>query len=189
MFALSLNATNGAGIGGGNSGTGTVKIYGGTVTVTNNSFGASGAGIGGGQNGAGDVEIRGGTVTAEGSSNGAAIGGGMGADGIVKISGGKVSAVSKDGAAAAIGGGGKNSSKQSGGANITISGGVIDASADYGTPIGSGCGYNSSPREAVVTISGGTITTSCTQDSDGTEIGARSGNGAATVTITGGNPL
>ena len=84
---------NGAGIGGGNGGTGGhVTINGGTVTVMG---GARGAGIGGGQYGdGGTVTINGGVVTAmAGGDNGAGIGGGYNANGgAVTINGGTVTA-------------------------------------------------------------------------------------------------
>ncbi len=79
--AGSLKATggeNGAGIGGGNRGSGkNITIKGGTVNATG---GLDGAGIGGGGGcwGSGeDITIKGGTVTAAGGRFGAGIGGGL----------------------------------------------------------------------------------------------------------------
>ena len=84
----------GAGIGGGNYGSGSnIHIKGGTVEATSNS---QGAGIGGGNNELGNknITISGGTVTATGGSGGAGIGGGNHGNGYnITISGGSVKAV------------------------------------------------------------------------------------------------
>ena len=85
----SLNATGGifgAGIGGGNGGSGgTITINSGTVNATavgSPSDNVGGAGIGGGVGGAGGkITITGGTVIATGGGNGAGIGGRGGAGG------------------------------------------------------------------------------------------------------------
>ena len=69
----------GAGIGGGNKGSGgTITITGGEVTATGGGTGWSGAGIGGGNNGSGGtITITGGVVNATGGGGGGAgIGGG-----------------------------------------------------------------------------------------------------------------
>lgn len=107
-------AEYGAGIGGGDGGSGgTVIIYAGKVTTDG---GVDAAGIGGGEGGkGGTVTIYGGTVTGDGTDWGAGIGGGEDADGgTVNIFGGKVIAsaggkAGPDGGCAIGGGGGGNS--------------------------------------------------------------------------------
>ncbi len=128
-----------AGIGGGggnvgNGGAGTnITIYGGSVTAASHALSVGGAGIGGGggskSGGAGGTDrepiiIYGGTVHATGSENGAGIGGGGGYEttgwGILIITGGT--------------------------GDITITGGIVDASSPTdvnwqgyeGAPIGNG---------------------------------------------------
>ena len=104
----------GAGIGGGDSGSGNdITISGGEVTANGGEFGA---GIGGGFTGNGsDITISGGEVTANGGTNGAGIGGGVRASGRdITISGdSQVKAAGRagdsyDGCGAAIGNGGYN---------------------------------------------------------------------------------
>ncbi|MBR4093660.1 MAG: chitobiase/beta-hexosaminidase C-terminal domain-containing protein, partial [Oscillospiraceae bacterium] len=156
----------GAGIGGGNNGSGSnIEISGGTVTATGGEYGA---GIGGGASGSGSyITISGGTVTATGGKSGAGIGGGDGdsADNI-KISGGEVTANGgKDGAG--IGGGWYGS-----GSNITISGGTVTATGgEDGAGIGGGGEYGSSSN---IEISGGTVKAS--------SIGCTPTDGTANVT-------
>ncbi|MCR5375231.1 MAG: InlB B-repeat-containing protein [Lachnospiraceae bacterium] len=77
---VAIGGENGAGIGGGNNGSGTnITISGGTVTANG---GKRGAGIGGGKGGSGtNIIISGGTVTATGGEGGAGIGGGSQGDG------------------------------------------------------------------------------------------------------------
>ena len=87
-----IGGTNGAGIGGAQSGNGSnITISGGTVTATG---GEGGAGIGGGASGAGSgITIKGGTVDANGGTDAAGIGGGERANGSnITISGGTVNA-------------------------------------------------------------------------------------------------
>ena len=88
----------GAGIGGGNSGSGSnIEITGGTVTAIGGLYGA---GIGGGNSGSGsNIEISGGTVTAMGGNDGAGIGGGYYGEGSdIIITGGSVKAAAGSGA-------------------------------------------------------------------------------------------
>ena len=138
-----VNAIGGlaaAGIGGGLGGNGSnITISGGKVGATN---GLNGAGIGGGQHGSGsNITISGGEVNAIGGKSGAGIGGGLGGNGSdIIISGGEVSASGgKNGAG--IGGGidGK-------GEGITVSGNAQlkvrggSVHGDYGTGAGIGGG-------------------------------------------------
>ena len=140
----SLKATGGqfgAGIGGGDHGSGkNITITGGTVTADSSGWGA---GIGGGQEGSGeDITITGGTVTATGGQFGAGIGGGgWGSGQNITITGGTVNA---SGCAGAGIGGGIDCS----GSNVTVSGaaqvtvtaskGSAWDSADTGATIGNG---------------------------------------------------
>ena len=138
-----VNAIGGlaaAGIGGGLGGNGSnITISGGKVGATN---GLNGAGIGGGQHGSGsNITISGGEVNASGGKSGAGIGGGLDGNGSdIIISGGEVSASGgKNGAG--IGGGvdGK-------GEGITVSGNAQlkvrggNVHGDYGTGAGIGGG-------------------------------------------------
>ncbi len=170
----------GAGIGGGDWGSGgTITIMGGTVSTS----GYGGAAIGGGCNGAGGtVIISGGTVTAENFDLGAAIGGGCyGAGGTVIISGGTVTA-SAHHVGAGIGGG--NSGV---GGTVTISGGMVTASGNLGAGIGGG--YQD--VGGTVTITGGTVTASGgtygSMDPGAGIGGGGNGRAGGTVTITGGS--
>ncbi|MDD3251681.1 MAG: hypothetical protein PHV18_03875 [Lachnospiraceae bacterium] len=128
---------NGAGIGGGNGGAGTVTINGGTVTAS--SYYGAGIGGGYGYGGAGTVTINGGMVTAS-SDSGAGIGGGNDGKGTVTINGGTVTASSVYG----VGIGGE------GGGTVTINGGTVTASGGSGVGIGGEGGEK-------VTINGGSI--------------------------------
>ena len=146
-----LEATGGnigAGIGGGEEGTGSgITISGGTVTATG---GDEGAGIGGGWSGTGSgITISGGTVTATGGINGAGIGGGFNRAGSgITISGGTVTATGGD-ESAGIGGGWSGT-----GSGITISGGTVTATGgSSGAGIGGGLGGTGSD----ITISGGSV--------------------------------
>ena len=138
-----VNAIGGlaaAGIGGGLGGNGSnITISGGKVGATN---GLNGAGIGGGQHGSGsNITISGGEVNASGGKSGAGIGGGHTGDGSdIIISGGEVSASGGENGAG-IGGGvdGK-------GEGITVSGNAQlkvrggSVHGDYGTGAGIGGG-------------------------------------------------
>ena len=171
----SKGGSEGAGIGGGDSGAGgSIEISGGTVSATG---GDHGAGIGGGDSGAGgNIKISGGTVTAKSTRYGAGIGGGdSGAGGSIEISGGTVSATGGENGAG-IGGGYCGQ-----GGSIEISGGTVKASGDY-QGAGIGGGYFGSGGE--ITISGGTVT------ADGGRYGAGIGGGdsgaGGSIVISGG---
>ena len=124
----------GAGIGGGNRGTGSnITISGGEVEATGGKWSA---GIGGGQGGSGNnITISGGKVNATGGYAGAGIGGGENGDGSdIIISGGEVKATGGS-YGAGIGGGCGDS-----GSDITISGGEVKATGGVnGAGIGGGC--------------------------------------------------
>jgi len=181
--AGSLTATGGkfgAGIGGGNGGSGeAITINGGTVEATGGKFGA---GIGGGLNGVGkNITIKGGTVNAAGGDNGGAgIGGGDSGSGeAITINGGTVNAAG-GGQGAGIGGGNYGS-----GEAITINGGTVEATGgDFGAGIGGGSWGNGED----ITIKGGTV------EANGGLFGAGIGGGSAAsiggsgknITITGG---
>ena len=124
----------GAGIGGGNRGTGSdITISGGEVKATG---GAYGTGIGGGNRGTGsNITISGGEVEATGGRWSAGIGGGENGDGSdIIISGGEVKATGGS-YGAGIGGGCGDS-----GSDITISGGEVKATGgENGAGIGGGC--------------------------------------------------
>ena len=150
--AGSLKATggeNGAGIGGGNRGSGkNITIKGGTVNATG---GLDGAGIGGGLLGNGeDITITGGTVNAAGGRFGAGIGGGLlGSGKNITINGGTVNTTGGDNGGAGIGGGDYGSGK-----NITINGGTVTADGgDYSAGIGGGERGNGED----ITITDGTV--------------------------------
>ena len=177
----SLKATGGqfgAGIGGGDHGSGkNITITGGTVTARG---GKHGAGIGGGENGSGEaITIKGGTVTARGGEWAAGIGGGGDGNGNsgdgknITITGGEVKAKgSFDGAG--IGGGGDGSGK-----NITITGGTVNATGgQFGAGIGGG-GWGSGQN---ITITGGTVNASGWA---GAGIGGGINGSGSNVTVSG----
>ena len=140
-----IGGSHGAGIGGGFGGSGSnIAIEGGKVEAS--SVGG-GAGIGGGSLGSGsNIAVSGGEVTAQGGVGGAGIGGGQGGSGSnITISDGKVTATGA-GAGAGIGGGYEGS-----GSNITIEGGEVTAQGDHG---GAGIGGGISGTGSDVTISG-----------------------------------
>ena len=187
--AGSLKATGGkygAGIGGGDYGSGkNITITGGTVTARG---GNQGAGIGGGEYGSGqNITINGGTVTATGGDYGAGIGGGgmSGSGENITITGGTVEAAGGD-AGAGIGGG-----KMGSGKNITITGGRVTATGgSYGAGIG---GSGESGNGKNIKITGGTVTATGGERSAGIGGGGFNANGedititGGTVTATGGN--
>ena len=146
--AGSLKATggeNGAGIGGGNRGSGkNITIKGGTVNATG---GLDGAGIGGGLLGSGkNITINGGTVTADGGDYSAGIGGGNEGSGEdITINGGTVTAAGSWGAAG-IGGG-----ERGNGEDITITDGTVNAAGGY---FAAGIGGGSGGSGSNVTVSG-----------------------------------
>ena len=180
--AGSLKATGGqfgAGIGGGDHGSGkNITITGGTVTARG---GKHGAGIGGGDYGSGEnITINGGTVTARGGEWAAGIGGGYyyGNGENITINGGRVNATGGWGGAGIGGGGGYDGCS---GKNITITGGTVTAGGgDRGAGIGGG--INGSGED--ITINGGTVTADGGVNAAGIG-GGGDGNGED-ITITGG---
>ena len=162
----SLKATGGkygAGIGGGNYGSGeNITITGGRVNATG---GWGSAGIGGGNYGSGNygsgktITIKGGTVTAKGGDCGAGIGGGNGGIGEnIKITDGTVNATGGWGGAG-IGGGYGGYGGYGNGKNITITDGTVTATGGiHGAGIGggdSGIGENITITDGTVTATGG----------------------------------
>ena len=162
----SLKATGGkygAGIGGGNYGSGeNITITGGRVNATG---GWGSAGIGGGNYGSGNygsgktITIKGGTVTAKGGDCGAGIGGGNGGIGEnITITGGRVNATGGWGGAG-IGGGDGGYGGYGNGKNITITDGTVTATGGiHGAGIGggdSGIGENITITDGTVTATGG----------------------------------
>ena len=184
--AGSLKATggeNGAGIGGGNRGSGkNITIKGGTVNATG---GLDGAGIGGGGEGGNgeDITITGGTVNAAGGRFGAGIGGGLlGSGKNITITDGTVNAAGGQ-FGAGIGGGDRGS-----GEDITIKGGTVNAAgglqaAGIGGGNGGGGSGNCGSGEDI-TINGGTVTAAGSWGAAGIGGGER-GNGED-ITITDG---
>ena len=156
--AGSLKATggeNGAGIGGGNRGSGkNITIKGGTVNATGGSaMGFGGAGIGGGSDGRNsdsngkNITITGSTVTAKGGNGSAGIGGGVGGSGeSITITGSTVTAEGGNGAAGIGSGNGKN---------ITITDSTVTATGKYG---GAGIGGGNGKNGEAITITGSTVT-------------------------------
>ena len=183
----SLKATGGkygAGIGGGNYGSGeNITITGGRVNATG---GWGSAGIGGGNYGRGNygsgknITIKGGTVTAKGGDCGAGIGGGNGGVGEnIKITDGTVNATGGWGGAG-IGGGDGGYGGYGNGKNITITDGTVTAT---GGKYGAGIGGGDSGIGEDITITGGTV------NADGGDNGAGIGGGAtgsgSNVTVSG----
>ena len=161
----SLKATGGkygAGIGGGNYGSGeNITITGGRVNATG-GWGSAGIGgnYGSGNYGSGKtITIKGGTVTAKGGDCGAGIGGGNGGIGEnIKITDGTVNATGGWGGAG-IGGGDGGYGGYGNGKNITITGGTVTATGGiHGAGIGggdSGIGENITITDGTVTATGG----------------------------------
>ena len=183
----SLKATGGkygAGIGGGNYGSGeNITITGGRVNATG---GWGSAGIGGGNYGSGNygsgknITIKGGTVTAKGGDCGAGIGGGNGGIGEnIKITDGTVNATGGWGGAG-IGGGNGGYGGYGNGKNITITDGTVTATGGiHGAGIGggdSGIGEN-------ITITDGTVT--ATGGIHGAGIGGGATGSGSNVTVSG----
>lgn len=162
-----VTATGGAtaaGIGGGNRGASGAITFEGKPTVTAFS-GSTGAGIGGGENGAGNtINIFGGNITAYSTVSGAGIGGGDNAPGgTINISGGNITAFSTvSGAGIGSGNGNKISLD---GSNITISGGIVNATGgssgywndSYYTAAGAGIGGGGSCSLGEFAVQGGNI--------------------------------
>ena len=135
----------GAGIGGGQYGSGSnITISGGRVNAIG---GLAAAGIGGGLGGNGsNITISGGKVGATNGLNGAGIGGGQhGSGSNIIISGGEVNAIGGDWSAG-IGGGQRGS-----GSDITISGGEVNAS---GGKCGAGIGGGVDGKGEGIAVSG-----------------------------------
>ena len=187
--AGSLKATggeNGAGIGGGNRGSGkNITIKGGTVNATG---GLDGAGIGGGLLGNGeDITITGGTVNAAGGRFGAGIGGGLlGSGKNITITDGTVNAAGGQ-FGAGIGGGDRGS-----GEDITIKGGTVNAAGGLqAAGIGGGSGGGGSGGSGNcgsgknITINGGTVNTTG-GDNGGAGIGGGFLGSGEDITINGG---
>ena len=184
----SLKATggeNGAGIGGGNRGSGKhITIKGGTVNATG---GLDGAGIGGGLLGSGEaITITGGTVNAAGGRFGAGIGGGLlGSGKNITITDGTVNAAGGQ-FGAGIGGGDRGS-----GEDITIKGGTVNAAGGLqaagigGGNGGGGIGGGLLGSGKNITITGGTVNTTG-GDNGGAGIGGGFLGSGEDITITGG---
>ena len=192
---------SGAGIGGstpssGNGGnSGTIKIYGGTITAESRGF-SVGAGIGGGgsggtgNGGAGtNISIYGGNITAMSYSDnngGAGIGGGSGqtngGTGNITIGGGTIHST---GGSLGAGIGGGSGGTQSGNGTVTISGGKVTAvGGNYAAGIGGGGGTKSQYLTWIggigsVTIPGGIV--DAKGNGSGEYAGAPIGNGGNTT--------
>ena len=192
---------SGAGIGGstpssGNGGnSGTIKIYGGTITAESRGF-SIGAGIGGGgsggtgNGGAGtNISIYGGNITAMSYSDnngGAGIGGGSGqtngGTGNITIGGGTIHST---GGSLGAGIGGGSGGTQSGNGTVTISGGKVTAvGGNYAAGIGGGGGTKSQYLTWIggigsVTITGGIV--DAKGNGSGEYAGAPIGNGGNTT--------
>ena len=180
--AGSLKATGGqfgAGIGGGDHGSGkNITINGGTVTARG---GKHGAGIGGGDYGSGEnITINGGTVTARGGEWAAGIGGGGDGNGNggsgenITITGGTVNATGDGGAG--IGGGNGGDGK-----NITITGGEVKAKGSFD---GAGIGGGGEGSGENIKITGGAVTATGGLQAAG--IGGGCWRSGKNITITGG---
>ena len=183
----SLKATGGkygAGIGGGNYGSGeNITITGGRVNATG---GWGSAGIGGGNYGSGNygsgknITIKGGTVTAKGGDCGAGIGGGNGGIGEnIKITDGTVNATGGWGGAG-IGGGNGGYGGYGNGKNITITDGTVTATGGIN---GAGIGGGDSGIGENITITDGTVT--ATGGIYGAGIGGGVNASGSNVTVSG----
>ena len=172
----SLKATGGkygAGIGGGNYGSGeNITITGGRVNATG---GWGSAGIGGGNYGRGNygsgknITIKGGTVTAKGGDCGAGIGGGFQGNGEnITITGGTVTAKGR------LGGAGIGGGEQGNGEDITITDGTVNAA---GGVSGAGIGGGVNGIGSKVTVSGAAQVTAIAGKPDLSGAGATIGNG------------
>lgn len=147
---------HGAGIGGGDYGSGSnITVTGGEI---NANGGKSGAGIGGGFSGSGEnISITGGNVTAAGGEFATGIGGGAAADGKnISITGGKVAAKGGE-TGAGIGGGCLGSGSNitvSGDAQVKISGGSEGQTYGCGAAIGNGGTFRKEGTEITPDTSG-----------------------------------
>ena len=199
--AGSLKATGGkfgAGIGGGDYGSGkNITITGGTVNAAGGDFGAGiGGGNGGSNGGSGEaITITGGTVNATGGTCGAGIGGGDDGSGKnITITGGTVNAAGGE-YGAGIGGGCWGS-----GEDITITGGTVTAKGGLsGAGIGGGeqgnGGDNGGGYGGIgsnVTVSGAAQVTAIAGKPDGRNgvgAGATIGGGGSHTVDSDGNPV
>ena len=166
-----IGGNGGAGIGGGQGGSGEkLYFYSGTVQANGGRFAS---GIGGSYEGRGsEIYIYGGTVSAQGGEGGAGIGGGcwkteQDMNGInaahdIYISGGTVTA--KGGYNGAGIGGGQYVPAR----NITVTGGVVTATGHYGAAIGGGrwC------RGMDITLTDATLNLSTNYRSNGSDAAA-----------------
>ncbi len=170
-----------AGIGGGDGGTGAVRIESGTVNAHGGSKSdGGGAGIGGGQKQSATVTITGGAITATGGGDGAGIGGGEdGSGGTITISAGTITANGGvDGAG--IGGG-----QDGNGGTITISGGTVNAN---GGKHGAGIGGGEEGQNGGTILINGTARVTAKGGEEGAGIGGGyKGGFAGSVTIKSGN--
>ena len=173
----SLTATGGnygAGIGGGNGGSGSnIAIEGGKVKAIGGSLGA---GIGGGKDGSGsNIAIEGGKVEASSVGGGAGIGGGsLGNGSNIAVSGGEVTAQG------GVGGAGIGGGQGGSGSNITISDGKVTAT---GAGAGAGIGGGYAGSGSGITIEGGEVTAQ--GDTGGAGIGGGISGTGSDVTISG----
>ena len=173
----SLTATGGnygAGIGGGNGGSGSnIAIEGGKVKAIGGSLGA---GIGGGKDGSGsNIAIEGGKVEASSVGGGAGIGGGsLGSGSNIAVSGGEVTAQG------GVGGAGIGGGQGGSGSNITISDGKVTAT---GAGAGAGIGGGYAGSGSGITIEGGEVTAQ--GDTGGAGIGGGISGTGSDVTISG----
>ena len=187
--AGSLKATggeNGAGIGGGNRGSGEdITIKGGTVNAAGGRFGA---GIGGGLLGSGkNITITDGTVNAAGGQFGAGIGGGdRGSGEDITIKGGTVNAaggLQAAGIGGGNGGGGIGGGQEGSGKNITITGGTVNTTGGDNGGAGIGGGFLGSGE--AITITDGTVNATG-GDNGGAGIGGGDYGSGKDITIKGG---
>ncbi|SDN97476.1 hypothetical protein [Acetanaerobacterium elongatum] len=174
---VNANGTNGAGIGGGNGGTG------GNITITGGEVNANGgkysAGIGSGYcKGCGTITIQGGIIHAVGGSSGPGIGCGlMGDGGNITISGGEVYANG--------GSNGMGIGASSGTVSVAISNGIVEAKGGpNGAGIGGGEKIGPTSKTGEVYITGGNITATGGDNAAG--IGANYYSNSGKITIDGG---
>jgi len=212
-ITVTTHYTTAAAIGGDDNGTeissGAIVINGGTVNATQSYAGSTGAAIGGGgrldnsgQAGAGYVTINGGTVNASSTGRGAAIGGGgimafnaLAGTGNVTITNGVVNAVNT-GFGAAIGGGAAVHIDSSTGANghpgacdVSITGGLVTATAYQGAAIGSGfLGYQGKEtNDRIVNIGEGAVIKAYSSGKDSAPI--FSGQARPAIDVSGTNSV
>lgn len=171
-------------------GAGTIRIQGGTLTVSGEDGAAIGSSCYYEGNDLGNIFITGGTVNVSSNGQGAAIGGSYyGKPANVNITGGKVTARTERYYGAAAVGSGRSSKS---GGKVVISGGYVDAEAVASpntTAIGGG--YNGVCPD--IAISGGTIKATGGKASIGTSVGGSGGSlritGGTISTINNGKPI